>query len=498
MAVFPFDRIAIVGGGPTAWLAAVTLARVLRGSCAIQVVETGSEDATCGAVASVPGLHRLLRLLSLDEVALMRACDATHRLGVEFQDWGAIGERYFAGFGGIGARIDAVSFQHYWLRARRTGKCPPFENFSLAARAARAGRFDLPRADPRSAVPLYTYAWHFDSALMSAYLRTQATGLGVSVIAGKLAATEHAADGSVNTLVLEDGARVAAGLFIDADGALAGALGVPFEDWSAWLPCDRLYALRCAPDADWPPYSTARADAAGWQFAIPLQHACVRGCVTSSELGGEEHAVVSWLAGLPAEARQEPPQRVCLVRGRPREFWVHNCILLPGNRLDPLEGTTLHLAQTGITRLLAHFPVAASSPPDRDEYNRLTGEEYDRLRDLLVLHYHATRRDDAPFWNHCRAMKLPETLARRLELFADSGRLSIGEEEHCGEEGWLAVLLGQGLVPRSFDPLADLAPLENLRAALRALDVEIGARAAALPSHRESIARRGAGAGASP
>jgi len=492
VSAFPVASIAIIGSGPTAWLAAATLARVLHGSCAVQVIETESDDATWGAVTSVPSLHRLLRLLGLDEVTLMRAGEATYRLGTEFRDWSAIGEHYFAGFGGIGTRFDAVPFQHYWLRAHSAGACAPFDDFSLAAQVARAGRFELPRPDPRSVLPPYAYAWHFDSAGLTACVRAHALGLGASAIAGRVSAVERAEDGTVRTLILEDSTRVSAGLYVDVDGALANALGVEIEDWSAWLPCDRMYTQRCALDANWPPYSTASAAAAGWRFAIPLQNSCVRGYVTSSEFMRDDEVAASLSAGIPADVRLQASHCTRLVRGRPREFWIHNCILLPGNRFDPLEGTALHLAQTGITRLLAHFPVGASSPPDRAEYNRLTAEEYDRLRDLLVLHYHATHRDDSPFWQRCKTMTLPDTLVRRLELFLDSGRLTIGEEEHCGVEGWLAVLLGQGLRPRSFDPLAEIAPLENLRSALGSLAAEIRARAAALPGHRESIANRGA------
>jgi tryptophan halogenase len=183
-----------------------------------------------------------------------------------------------------------------------------------------------------------------------------------------------------------------------------------------------------------------------------------------------------------------------LIRGRPREFWVRNCLLLPGDALDPLEATGLHLAQTGITRLLAHFPAREQSEPDRAEYNRLTSDEYDRIRDLLVLHYHATTRSDSPFWDRCRNMAVPDTLARKLALFADSGRIIIGEEEHCGVDGWLAVLLGQGLQPASYDPLAETTPHATARGALAHMAAEMRARAQELPAHREYLARRGASA----
>jgi tryptophan halogenase len=91
-------------------------------------------------------------------------------------------------------------------------------------------------------------------------------------------------------------------------------------------------------------------------------------------------------------------------------------------------------------------------------------------------------------------MAVPDTLARKLALFADSGRIIIGEEEHCGVDGWLAVLLGQGLRPASYDPLAETTPHATARGALAHMAAEIRARAQQLPTHREYLARRGASA----
>ena len=268
----------------------------------------------------------------------------------------------------------------------------------------------------------------------------------------------------MRSLILEGGARVAAGLYVDADGALASALGRGNRRLVgvAALRSGVRTALRTRCEL------AALLDGERRRMRLALRHSLAdflrarlrdlervhgrgRGGRQSfsRRCGGSAGATALRTAGARSSAGILGSQ----LHSPCREI-----------ALDPLEGTALHLAQTGITRLLAHFPVGASSPPDRAEYNRLTAEEYDRLRDLLVLHYHATRRDDSPFWQRCRAMPLPDTLARRLELFIDSGRLTIGEEEHCGVEGWLAVLFGQGLQPRSFDPLAEIAPLENLRA----------------------------------
>jgi tryptophan halogenase len=211
--------------------------------------------------------------------------------------------------------------------------------------------------------------------------------------------------------------------------------------------------------------------------------------VYASEFAGDD-AIAMELADWAGTARTATAPSG-LLRGRPREFWVRNCVLMPGDALDPLETTALHLAQSGITRLLAHFPVRADSPTDRGEYNRLTAEEYDRIRDLLVLHYHASARDDSPLWQRCRAMQPPDTLAQRLALFADSARLTIGEDEHCGTDGWLAVLLGQGVRPRSYDPLAEVTPAPGARDAFARMAAEMRARAAGVPLHREYLLRSG-------
>jgi tryptophan halogenase len=472
-------------------LAAATVGRVLGDSCRVGVLEPPNDNAISSGIAGVPSLHRLLRLLRIDETTLMRATQATFRLGTEFRDWSTLGARYFHGFGSTGAKLDAVAFQHHWLRLTTAGVDTAFEEFSMAAQAARLGRFATPLADHRSVLSLYSYAWHFDAGLLAAWLRDSAVKDGVSALVSAVERVELGADGSIRALHLENGSRLEADLFIDCGGTLGPALGVELDDWSACLPCDRMQTLRCPADEALPPYSEARASAHGWQFHVPLQHCTVRGHVYSSEFVDDD-AVTAALLGAAPGTVADVPRAQRLLRGRPKQFWLHNCLLLPGDALDPLESTALHLAQTGISRFLAFLPAQLPGPAEAAEYNRLTAEEYDRIRDLLVLHYHATTRADSPFWNRCRALPKPESLAHRLALFADSGRITIGEEEHCGIDGWLSVLLGQGVRPRSYDPLAEITALAQTRGALAHLSAEMRARAATLPLHREFIAMRGA------
>jgi tryptophan halogenase len=486
---FPLGSIAILGGGACGWLAAAALARVLGPSCAVQVLETAEQPQ--GAIASDPSLHRLLRLLGIDEAALMRATRATFRLGTEFRDWSAPGTHYFQGFGAIGAALGAVPFQHHWLRIAAQGPCAAFDDFSVAAQAARQGRFSVPHPDKRSLLSRYAYAWHFDGAQLAAFLREHAMKLGATHRCGEISHAELNDDGSLRTVQLNDGGSLAAEFFIDAGGAgdiLRDALQVPFDDWSRWLPCDRRIALQTRAVAPPPSSSECVALPNGWQSRTPLQGLVAHVRVFSSAYE-DDGAALARLRESSGEAHAEPVV-TRLLPGRPREFWVRNVLWLPGDALDPLEGAALHLAQTGITRLLAHFPARRLSPCDSTEYNRLTAAEYDHLRDLLALHYHATRRDDG-IWRHSRDRKLPAELAQRVELFRDSGRITIGEEEFCGIDGWLSVLIGQGVAPRSYDPFADSLPLEAVRTALAQFAAQVRAEVARLPMHAEYLARRG-------
>jgi tryptophan halogenase len=471
------------------WAVAATLSRVLGPACPVRIVETPNEEPS--AIASVPSLHRLLRLLGIDEVALMGATSATFGVGVEHRDWSARGDRYFQGFGAVGAPLMSIPFHHHWLRAYAAGDVAPFEEFSPAAMMARVGRFAPQQRDPGSVLPPYSYAWHFESDALAREFRAAALRSGATALPGEVAGLRLAATGDIEALELIDGTRVEADLFLDCSGTratLATLMGAAYEDWSDWLPCDRVSWVRCGGGKDLPPYSETTAIERGWRFRMPLQTGDARGEVWSSE-HADEDTVCAELMALP-DVREDSAGTARLLRGRPREFWIRNCVQLPGAALDPLEGTALHLAQSGVTRLLAHLPVTASGEPDRREYNRLTIDEYDRLRDLLALHYLATTRDDSPFWHRCRGMRPPDSLVARLALFTDSARLTIGEDEHCGLDGWLGVLFGQRVSARSYDPLAEGAPLDSLQRSLAVFAAGIREAVGKLPTQRDFLERR--------
>jgi tryptophan halogenase len=486
------QSIAIVGGGAAAWLAAATLARLLKPEfCAIRVVDSPRAAAGTFSEVALPTFHRLNGLLGINEADLLRRTRGTYSLGARFSDWGRQGDRYFHTFSPIGARLEAVPFHHYWMKLRRLGDPTGIEEYSIATAAAKMLRFAPPAPDRRSVSSLYSYGFHFDAGLLAGYLREYAQAHGVTRVDRDVVQVQlRGEDGFIDALQLDDGSRVHADLYIDCGGTEGPLLGqtaiTGHEDWRQWLPCDRAVVVACASASNPPPYSECMARESGWAWRVPLQGRIDCGYAYSSRHVGDDEARARLLSELPGETLAEP-RRLRLAQGRPAKFWNKNRILLTGSILEPLESTGLHLVQTGITRLLTLFPVCRYSPGDIEEYNRLTVMEHERIRDFLILHFKATQRGDSPFWDDCRGMEIPDTLRTKLELYRDSGRIAMFDEEHFGEDSWLSLLLGQNIDPQDYDPLADVLDVGEVRAALLHMRSLVRDAVGALPGHSQYI-----------
>jgi len=98
-----------------------------------------------------------------------------------------------------------------------------------------------------------------------------------------------------------------------------------------------------------------------------------------------------------------------------------------------------------------------------------------------------TQRDDTPFWRHCREMAVPDAVAENMELFARSGRVSIPKDHPFPLQGWTAVMLGQGRLPDSLEPLPANVPLSALEGHMREVRAALGQTVGALPSQAQFL-----------
>ena len=486
--------IVIVGGGTAGWMMAAAASRVLAdGRRRIRLIESDAIGAIGVGEATIPPIIGFNDLLGIDEDMFLSATKGSFKLGIQFENWGAIGERYFHPFGRTGRDFEGIPFHQLWHWLRDEEGVGPLEDYSMCAVAARHGRFAAPSTDPRSPLSNLSYAYHFDAALYAAFLRVYAEERGVERIEGRILGAElDGESGNVAAVRMEGDRRVAGDLFIDCSGfrslLLGEALGVRFIDWSHWLPCDRAIAVPTESEPHIAPYTRSRAHGAGWQWRIPLQHRTGNGHVFASAFMGEDEAQRILMANLDTAATAEP-RLIRFQTGVRERLWHRNVVALglAGGFLEPLESTSIHLIQTGISKLLALFPDRRWADVERDEYNRLMMSGYGAIRDFIVAHYHVTRRADTPFWAYVRSMDIPDTLARRLALYRLKGRIFRYDDELFTVGSWSAVLNGQGLSPADVDPLTAALDGEALARAMRKMRQVHENMAVRLPPHRSAI-----------
>ncbi len=488
-------KIVIVGGGTAGWMAAAALSHIfVPGFIEIQVVESEAIGTVGVGEATIPGIRLFNERLGIDEVDFVRQTQATFKLGIAFQDWGAIGNRFFHGFGDFGADIALVNAHQVWRKLNAEGDPTALEAYSLPTVAANLNRFIPPNPDPRSPFHDYAYAYHFDASLYAAYLRAYAEARGVRRVEGRIIEVPlRPADGFIAAVVLEGGLRIEGDLFIDCSGfrglLIEQALEAGYEDWSAWLPCDRALAVPCASAGPLTPYTRSTAREAGWQWRIPLQHRTGNGYVYSSGFIGEDTAAEALLANLDGAALAEP-RALRFVTGRRRKIWKKNCVALglASGFLEPLESTSISLIQSGITRLLENFPDRDFDPLLEAEFNRQSALEYERIRDFIILHYRINHREDGELWRYCRTMSIPDSLREKMEMFAHRGRVVVREGDGFAPPSWVSIFNGLGVRAQRHDPLADRLDPAQLRVVMERRRALIQKTAESMPTQEAFIA----------
>jgi len=481
--------IVIVGGGTAGWMAAAALSKSLAGmDVGLRLIESARIEPVGVGEATIPPIVDFIRQLGIDEGDLVREIKATYKLGIGYRDWTRDGHFYFHPFGPAGPGIGNIPFQAYWLKMLLQGKAERLEEYSIHAMAALRGRFARPVHAPNTPLNKLTYALHFDAGQFARYLRGYAESRGVLRTEGLIRHVSlRGSDGFVDSVTLETGASISADLFIDCSGfqglLIEGALHAGYQDWSRWLPCDRaiiVHSERLAPPN---PYTLVTARDAGWQWQIPLQHRDGNGYVYSGEFSADAAARALLLGNITARPLNEPVA-LRFRPGRRSAAWKKNVVALglAAGFLEPLEATSIHLIQRGIAMLLKFFPDRDFAVADVERYNRILESEFCRVRDFLLLHYSQTERA-GPFWQHCRAIPLTESLREKIELFRSHGRILREETELFPVSSWLAVMVGQNIIPRRHDPLVDGLDARRIQSRLEELRSSVKECIATMPSH---------------
>lgn len=486
---FKIKNIIIVGGGSAGWISAALMAKVLGKSHNIKLIESESIGTIGVGEATIPPIIHLNNALGIDEKRFLKATKATMKLGIEFENWSSKNTKYMHAFGGVGKNLPFCDFNHVFSRAKASGSNVAFGDFSLNYQAAKQGKFDkLPHIKGTN-LPGIVYAYHFDASLYAKLLREYSEELGVERIEGKVVEVGQNNDtGFIENVTLASGQVVDGDLFIDCSGLRAllieQTLNTGFEDWRHWLPCDSAVAIPCESSAPIMPYTRSVAKEAGWCWHIPLQHRMGNGMVYSSKFMNDEQAEATLRGSLGGKPLAQP-NFIKFKTGRRLKQWNKNVvgIGLSSGFLEPLESTSIHLIQMGVIRLLKCFPHHGIKDVEVAEYNRQSKIEFENIRDFIILHYKINQRGDSPFWQQCQRMQIPESLARKIELFKQSGKVFREQDDVFTEIAWQQVLLGQEITPDDYHPMAQTLSQEQVDDLMDNLNTLIQRSVSAMPSH---------------
>lgn len=488
------QNIVIVGGGTAGWMTAAALSALLdKNKVALTLVESEQIGTVGVGEATLPHLRFFIKRLGIDEQEFMRKTNATYKTGIEFINWGRQGDAYIHPFGDFGQSIDGIDFHHFWLKQRAQGASQNIGDYSLPVVASKLGKFDYPATDEKSILSTYSYAFHLDAGLFAKFLRDYSEKKGLTRVEGIVKGiSQHPENGFIRAVTLDSGQQLEGDLFIDCSGfrglLIEQTLKTGYEDWRHWLPCDRAIAIPTATHGEPLPYTKATARDAGWQWRIPLQNRTGNGHIYSSAFTNDDRSLDTLLKHLDAKPIGQP-NFLRFTTGRRKKAWNKNCVAigLSAGFLEPLESTSIHLIQLGIMKLQAFFPDKRCESVKRDEYNRMMQLEFERLRDFLVLHYHATERTDSDFWHYVRTMSLPDGLSHKIALFKERGHVVQYTEGLFLKASWLAVYLGQRIIPSQYDWNVDAYPDEKVAQFLKDMQHKISSVAQGMSSHMDSL-----------
>jgi tryptophan halogenase len=480
-------NVIIAGGGTAGWMAAAALSKLLGKSLNITLVESDEIGTVGVGEATIPPIKTFHKLLGISEQEFMRETQATFKLGIEFDSWGQQADKYIHSFGITGKECWAGEFHHFWLHGHRKGITHDFGEYCFELQAAKANKFALSPQTPLN------FAYHLDATLYAQYLKKFSTALGVKRIEGKISQViKDNQSGNISQLKLDSGESIDGDFFIDCTGfkglLIEQALHTGYDDWSHWLPCDSAVAVQTKAVNAPIPYTKSIAHQAGWQWQIPLQNRVGNGLVYCSRYISDQNATDKLLANIQGKTITEP-RVIKFKTGRRRKGWNKNCVALglSSGFIEPLESTSIHLIMSGIIRLMRLFPFSGITQSAIDEYNSKLTSELEAVRDFIVLHYKVTQREDSEFWLHCQQMDIPDSLAHKITLFKETGRVFLDDGDIFRVDSWTQVMLGQGLMPKQYHHIAEIMNDDELNKFLAGLRNSISQAVTKLPPHQDFI-----------
>lgn len=464
----PIKRIAILGGGMTGWTVAAALAKGLRGmGVDIVLIDSAQQSETdLHCEATTPACVAFHQWLGVTEKDLVARTGASFLLATQFSAWADQQQQYSMPFGDHGFMLNRIEFPQYAIGCYLQGNPVNYDDYSLAAVAAKAGRFCHPSSQGSSLFSTLSYGLTLNTQAYANYLHELALRSGVSHVIAEVSALKLNNEGYIESITLSDIHASATSIKVNSDGVMAAdffidctgvqanmihkALHVEWQSHIGQLPVTHVinHVQPLSPAQAVPSRRELLTGEAGW-----IQNLCSQ---THTEQQYFYHSgFTSAEQARAAVGAAENAQTKKLNVGRRATFWHKNCVAIgeSAGNLDVLGAGKLHLVQSAILRFISLFPAQIAASLNAAEYNRLTHLEYDHIEDFHTLHYQLAATQDTAYWQQLVRVTLSERLLHKLELFKKRGLVAFYEGETFSAGVWTSLLLGNGFWPQRYDPL---------------------------------------------
>lgn len=480
MAATQVQRIAVVGDDIAGPVVATALAASLQGSdTKITLVRQKDEIPASDVQVFRGGGGGFHDVLGIDETEVQDRAGGVFGLGTRYRGFRQDDRDLLVPLGGHGMTLRLVDFHHYFLKLRAAGgDGADYNDYSLPAAAAAAGHFTPRDAADNPVLRTVAYDICVDRDRYSKYMLERAVELGISIVEGAVGTAELDGDACLDTIVLADGNRIAADFFVDCSDSRSLIDAVEpkqeFLDWSGWLPCDRIATLRTESATRPRLFTSIEAHDDGWIQRMTLQESAVTSFAFSSRLAGDakvRRALAASAGAADAGGVRIHQQRSgCFAR-----HWIRNCVAIgpAAVTVEPMEVSALQIVQSSVLRLLGMLPRQRISTMLAREYDRVSHDELDNVRDYQALRYVLANRSKGAFWENLAQAELPETLRTRIDLFSGFGRFTRGDHLMLNQANWVSSFLNFGFWPSSYDPMADMIDEQRMKADLERFRNEV-------------------------
>ena len=473
------ESICIIGGGSSGWMSAALLSKTFP-DWDICLVESEKTKPIGVGESTLGHFNRYLIRMGLEDDSWMPKCNATYKTSIAFKNFReGKGERFQYPFGKFDTEPEYCDnpIRFYELRAKYGKELYPPEEFARFANRSTWLAEECRMVDKEIPGSVWDErldrAYHLDAELFGQYLKEHhCIPNGVVHLTGEVGNVIKRPDGSIQSIITDDGTSISADMFLDCTGfkslILEQHMGSPFEDFHYKLYNDAALATQIPyvdREKQMETYTDCVGMNAGWVWNIPLWHRVGTGYCYSSKYINQCEAEVEFRKYLavrysPKIAHEAEMKPIKIKHGK-REFgWVKNVvgIGLSYGFVEPLESTGLMTTHENIL-LLSDFLERREGIVtrfDRDSYNGQVNNMIEAMSNFVSLHYSLSSREDNQYWRDVTEnidyVNMGKHLYSEVDALANTWLLMNSVEntfakEHDEQAGSIYICAGHDYIP---------------------------------------------------